>query len=549
MLMEAGLEWECCWTSEDTEPAGCPYIAGDEKELYASLKRRFVEKCLECPRFKNDLMKLQETGHPVAAPLQYLITYFLDQKEQLHYMASFLNSRNREMQFLHEIGVVLQTSMELDEVLSVAMTAITAGKGFGMNRAFLLLTDKERHMLKGYLGVGPRSYQEAWQIWEDIGRNDFSLKEMAKNFYDTKLSSEKVKFQDILEKLVIPLNNLDNILNKTLFEGKPMLVEDAFHNDDIDPELARTLGVDTFFVLPLVSRNRRIGVIIADNFITHKPITVPDMESMETLAFPVAFAIERASLYERLQEDLVKLTEANNKLKEQQQLIVKMEKMALVGKITSSIAHSIRNPLMIIGGFARSLQRNLAPEDPKREYIDSIVQESKHLEDALEEVLGYASSLYPAMDMWDINQLVGNICREFQDKLEKTGITCSLDFGPDLPMVFIDYKQIAYCIRKIIGNTIEAMPEGGEIRIKTRLETDCIVLELLDTSKIVTQATNDFIVTPAFTTQEQINALGISLCKMILEKHSQSFRVEKSPEGGMKYTIRLSLQKEEIARE
>jgi signal transduction histidine kinase len=543
------LEWECCWTSEDIEPTGCPYIAEDEKELYASLKRRFLEKCLECPRFKNDMMKLQETGHPVATPLRHLIAEFLDQKEQMQYMAGFLSSRNREMQFLHEIGVVLQTSLELDEVLSVAMTAITAGKGFGMNRAFLLLTDKERRMLKGYLGVGPRSYQEAWQIWEDIGKNNFSLKEMAKNFYDTKLSSEKVKFQDILEKLVIPLNNRDHVLNQALFEGRPVLVEDAFHNDDIDPELARVLGVDTFFVLPLVSRSRRIGVIIADNFITHKPITRHDMESMETLAFPVAYAIERASLYERLQEDLIKLTEANSKLKEQQQLIVKMEKMALVGKITSSIAHSIRNPLMIIGGFARSLQRNLTPDDPKREYIDSIIQESKHLEDALAEVLGYASSLHPAADVWDINQLVGNIFREFQDKLEKAGITCSLDLGPDLPMVFIDYKQIAYCIRKIIGNTIEAMPEGGEIRIKTCLDMDCIVLELRDDSKIVTPTTNDFMVTPAFTTQEQINALGISLCKMILEKHSQSFHAEKSPEGGMKYTIRLSLRKEEMDRE
>ena len=368
----------------------------------------------------------------------------------MHYLAGFLNSRNREIQFLHEIGVVLQTSMELDEILSVAMTAITAGKGFGMNRAFLLLADKERINLKGYLGVGPRSYQEAWQIWEDIGRNDVSLKDMAKNFYDTKLSSEKVKFQDILEQLVIPLADRNHIINRAMLKGKPLLVEDSFHNSEVDPALARILGVDTFLILPLVSRNRCIGVIIADNFITHKAITTLDMESMETLAFPVAYAIERTSLYERLQEDVVKLTEANNKLKQQQQLIVKMEKMALVGKITSSIAHSIRNPLMIIGGFARSLQKNLAPDDPKREYIDSIVLEARQLEDTLTEVLGYADSLHPATDMWDLNQLAINVCKEFQDKVSQAGINLSLNLGSDLPMVLIDYKQIAYCIRKII---------------------------------------------------------------------------------------------------
>jgi len=75
------------------------------------------------------------------------------------------------------------------------------------------------------------------------------------------------------------------------------------------------------------------------------------MRSLETFTFTVAFAIERAALYDRLQVELNRVTEASNKLKEQQELIVRMEKMALVGRITSSIAHSIRNPLMIIGGL------------------------------------------------------------------------------------------------------------------------------------------------------------------------------------------------------
>ncbi len=543
------MDWECCWTDEKIEPSGCPYITEEEQELYSTLRRRLLEKCVECPRFKNDLQKFKETGHPLAAVLQYLVAEYLDQKEQAQYMAGFLNSRNREIQFLHEIVAVLQTSMEVDEVLSVAMTAITAGKGFGMNRAFLLLADKERRNLKGYIGVGPRSYHEAWQIWEEIGRSDFSLKEMAKNFYDTKLSSEKVKFQDILGQLTVPLSNRTHILNRVLFEGKPVLVYDAFHNSAVDPDLAAILGVDTFLILPLISRSRRIGVIIADNFITHKRITKQDMESMETLAFPVAFAIERASLYEQLQEDLEKLTAANSKLKEQQQLIVKMEKMALVGKITSSIAHSIRNPLMIIGGLARSLQKSIFENSPNREYVNSIVREAKQLEDAFTEVLVYADSLHPAMDMWDVNQLVDGVCRELHDKLEKSGIICTLKLEPDLPTAFIDYKQIAYCVKKIIGNIIEALPDGGKIEIRSWLDGDCVVLEILDNSRTANQTIQDFLASQSFTTKEQIGTLGVSLCKMILEKHSQSFFVEKTDWGGMRYTIRLSLVKKEMNHE
>lgn len=526
-------------------PDGCPYIMDNENDLRFSLKRRLTEKCLECPRFDNDLSNLESTDPSLSRMLRYLAAEFQDQKRQIQYMAGFLNTRNLEIQFLHEIVIVLQTSMELDEVLSVAMTAITAGKGFGLNRAFLLLTDEERQNLMGYLGVGPRTYQEAWQIWEEIGKHDSSLREMARHFHDAKLSSEKVKFQDILEQLTVPLSQHTHILNRALFNGKPVLVTDAFHNSSVDPELARVLGVDTFLILPLVSRKRRIGVIIADNFITHKPITVQDMESMETLSFPVAFAIERASLYSRLHEELEKLTEANIKLKEQQELIVKMEKMALVGKITSRVAHSIRNPLMIIGGFARSLEKSMDENDPKRNYVESILDEARKLEDALTEVLGYADSLHPAMDMWDVNELAANVCGELESGMEAHGIKCSVELEKSLPMAFMDYKQIAFCLRKIITNSIEAMPDGGTITVASRMEDNFIVLEIRDTSKVLTHSVRDFMNNQPFTEREQMSALSVSLCKMILEKNALSFHAEMNAEEGIIYTIKLPVKKEE----
>ena len=252
------------------------------------------------------------------------------------------------------------------------------------------------------------------------------------------------------------------------------------HHPEVDPFLAETIGTDTFLILPLISHNRRIGVILADNFITHKPITQQDMSFMETLTFPVAFAIERASLYEHLHEDLEKLTVANAKLQEQQELIVRMEKLALLGKITSSIAHAIRNPLTVIGGFARSLLKNISEHDPKRELLENIVQKSKQLEDVLSEVLGYADSVLPAMAEWDINQMVKTISREVLRKTEDSGVTINLDLAPELPMVYLDYRQIAYCIKKILSNSLKELLPPGEIYLGTRVENDCIVVEIRD---------------------------------------------------------------------
>ena len=539
------MDWECCWNKIEVTPKECPFIAEGEEELYTVHKRRVIEKCLECPRMAADLKRSQESGAPFSDIMPVLIAEFQEQKARLNSMGSFLSSRTKEIRFLHELGLVLQTSLGLDEILSTALTAITAGKGFGMNRAFLLMTDKERHCLKGYLGIGPRNYEEAWQIWQEIDQNKASLTTMARNFLETKLSSEKAKFHDILEKLSVPLDDHGHIFNRALSERKPILVTDAFHNPEVPPTLAWILGVDTFLVMPLITRNRRIGVIVADNCITHKQITPQDMQSLEIFAFPVAFALERASLYERVQEDLDKLTEANQKLKEQQDIIVRMEKMALVGRITSSIAHSIRNPLMVIGGFARSLLKNIEESDTKRGYLESIVREAKQLEDVLEEVLNYSDSLFPAKDMWDVNLLVSGVCRELQGEMELHSITCSIDPAPGLPVAYIDYKQISFCIRNILSNSVNTLANGSAIRIKTELDEDEVVVVIADSGKYISSDSVDAMTTPFSATQELGSGSTLPLCKIILDKLGLRFDMLNDSDGGRRFIIRLPGKKEE----
>jgi len=518
-------------------------------DLLSSLERRFLAKCIECPLFVGDQERLTKEGNPTAPLLRILIAEINRKNSKLNTLVGFLDSRNLEIQFLHEIVSVLQTSLELDEVLSVALTAITSGKGFGMNRAFLLLTDKDRTILQGYMGVGPRNYQEAWEIWAEVNRDDLSLREMARHFHETKFSEEKTKFHDILEHLTFPMSDEGHILIRSLNERRAILISDAFHHPDVEAHLAHTLGVDTFLILPLISRNRRIGVILADNFITHKPITQQDLHSMETLTFPVAFAIERASLYERLNEDLHKLTVANAKLHEQQELIVRMEKMALLGKITSSIAHSIRNPLTVIGGFARSLLKNIAENDPKKEPLENIVQKSKQLEDVLSEVLGYADSVFPAMDEWDVNQLLENIYQEVQKKTEGAGISVTLDLASQLPMTYLDYRQISYCIKRIIANSIKAMTPPGEIHLGTKVEDDEIVIEIRDTVQPPEREAHEAFLNSGRSELDEACDMELSFCRVILENYSKSFTVERCAGKGRRYLLHFSLKKEDSDHE
>lgn len=541
------MDLHCCWRKENISADDCPYLEPGEEYFLVSHERRVVEKCLHCPRFASDLEIMNGAGEPLVPLVNFLSDELQDVKIRLESMDGFLNSKTREIRFLHELSTVLQTSMDLDEVLSVAMTAITAGKGFGMNRAFLLMCDKEQQYLRGYLGVGPRSYEEAWHIWQEVEQTNLTLKEMAQFFRKNKLFSEKIKFQDILERLTVPLEDQEHILTRSLYEKRPILVVEAFNNPLVSREFAEVLGVDSFLVMPLISGNRKIGVLIADNFITHRAITHQDIQSIETFAFPVAFALVRASLYEQLHEEVEKITLANHKLQEQQELIVKMEKMALVGRITSSIAHSIRNPLMVIGGFARSLLKSVDVDDPKKEYLSSIIQEARQLEDVLVEILNYSDSLYPVKDRWDLNQLVVDSYRELQEQFDSAGCVCRLELAENLPSVLVDYKQISYCVRTLLTTSLENRSPGGDMVFRSRWWGNVVELELEDANGSLPEEARESLSTPFASTQELgvAGIVGLPICRTILEKSGNNLEIEKTQAGGMRYLIRLNLQKEE----
>lgn len=535
------MHYDCCWFNPERNPLECPNIEEGEEHLYASPRKRLVEKCIDCQWFQKDLERLGE-DNPFRMIINILRDEYREQKGYLQSLSSFLSSKSREIKFLHELSTVLQTSLELDEVLSVAMTAITSGKGFGMNRAFLLMADREKEQLVGYLGVGPGNYEEAWHIWDEVDRRDFSLKELSRQFYESKLTVEKTKFHDVLQQLTVSRKDEDHIFNRALKERRPIMVENAFSNPAVDPKIAAALGVERFLIMPLISRNRSIGILLTDNFVTNKPISPRDIESLQTFAFPVSFAIERASLYEKLQVEIEKQIVTNRKLQEQQELIVRMEKMAVVGKITASIAHSIRNPLTMIGAYARSLLKSDTMEE-KKEYLGAILNEARHLDEVLGEVISYSDSAHPVMDCWDVNQLTMAVATDIQSRLFERKIAIDLNLKPDLPPVWLDYKQISYCLRTIINHIFENQPTADRIDITTYLDGEKTYLCVSDNGAPLPAEVKKTLMTPFMETETLGQGIGLPLCRIILERHGSSFIIEDRPEGGTRYCIILSQQK------
>lgn len=537
------MSYDCCWFNPDRKIIDCPNMEEGEESIFASPRRRLVEKCIECPLFRQDIQRIP-IDSKVQQIIQILSDEYIEQKGYMQSISSFLNSKSREIKFLHELNTILLTSMSLDEILSVAMTAITSGKGFGLNRAFLLMHNRVNERLEGYLGIGPKNYEEAWKIWDEVDRSNFSLKMLSREFYKTKLASERVKFHDTLEQLSVSTRDESHIFNRAMQARRPLLIEDAFNNPEVDKTVSAALGVERFLIMPLLSRNRRIGILLADNFITNKSITPRDMESLQTFAFPVAFAIERATLYEQLRQEVDKQSEANRKLLEQQELIVRMEQMALIGKITSSVAHSIRNPLFSLSGHVRNLLKVDSLEQ-KNEIIEIILNEAGQLDDALDEILSYADAVHPTVDIWDLNQLTTASLEEIEHQLQEHNCRLEIKTSAEPLRMRLDYKQISWCLKSIVRHLLRKEPPMESITVSTAIEGNKRLIRLTFHGNGLIAEDEDFDSAPLFDTETLRHGGEIALCRMILEKGGNRLLVENLLDGDIAFIISLSERNEE----
>ncbi len=206
--------------------------------------------------------------------------------------------RNQELSRLFFISSAMRGTLELDRLLRMVLTAVTMSDGLGFNRAILFLLDEGSGRLRGAMGVGPATADEAWSIWERLSLEERTLPELIGEIDESPL--RKDSFLDRLSVgLEIPLDS-DSVVARTAREKTPFIVRDARAEPLADTVLIQQLGTEAYAVAPLVARNRVIGVIWVDNIFNKRPITDEDMKFLSGFSNQVAFAIEGARLFEQV---------------------------------------------------------------------------------------------------------------------------------------------------------------------------------------------------------------------------------------------------------
>jgi len=307
------------------------------------------------------------------------------------------------------------------------------------------------------------------------------------------------------------------------------------------------LGHDLDVIMaPRCSRNHREAVerYIATRVprrIGHDTEIVATRKNGETFPANISFSVaevEGMLYFTGLVRDLTET-------KALQERIIKSERLAALGQVVAEITHEIKNPLMLIGGFARQLTKQVS-EEKALEKLNVIVKEVSRLEDLLQEMRELYLPRTLHKEVFDVDALLQDVHELIKADCEKKGIKSVLEVNHEGARIEGDQAKLKQVFLNLVKNAVEAMEDGGNLRIDSQRTGDMVEITITDDGCGIPRENIEKIFAPFFTTKEKGSGLGLSISKSIIEDHpGSSFTLESEEGRGTRIKITMPVSRDE----
>ena len=254
-------------------------------------------------------------------------------------------------------------------------------------------------------------------------------------------------------------------------------------------------------------------------------------------SFPAMISFSVAEVQGRLYFTAIIRDLTEKKIIEAQ--VRRAEQLAGLGQLVAEVTHEIKNPLMMIGGFAKQLLDN-PDQEKKAEKLKIIVDEVKRLEGLLRELNDFYMPRELNLDEFDVNELLRETCALSKSFREKRNIDLSLDLTETPIRISGDRGKLKQVLLNLIKNGLEAMESQGTLRVRTLKNGDQAEIQVEDTGSGMSPEVLDKIFDPFFTTKSGGTGLGLPVSKKIIENH-EGARFEISSREGQGTTVTLTL--------
>jgi len=256
---------------------------------------------------------------------------------------------------------------------------------------------------------------------------------------------------------------------------------------------------------------------------------------------------ERKRAEEKLKEHSGKLEqmveERTRELRESQAMLIRVGKMEAIGQLAAGVAHELNNPLGAVVGYADMILERGNLDDMSKDHVNRILKRAEQAAKVVRQLKGFAQPSEMQKDKVDLSQVIEDTIEMVAHQMSLQGISIAAQFDPQMRSIWADHDCLEQVFLNLALNAKDAMPQGGELTITTRLGKDGLSAEITfaDTGVGIPEENLGKILEPFFTSGKngQGTGLGLSICQRIVQDHGGHMRVESKVGEGSTFTVVL----------
>jgi len=220
----------------------------------------------------------------------------------------------------------------------------------------------------------------------------------------------------------------------------------------------------------------------------------------------------------------------------------RLDRLALLGEMSAVVAHEIRNPLAGIGAGVQHLAEKMGREDARYESLEMIMRESERVNRIIEDILMISRPVRLHLAPCNVVEVIEEVLGRFEGKAESKGVKVSKYYSPVVPLVRGDGVKLGQALSNLILNGIEAMPDGGELRVMVTSEGGYVEVEVRDSGLGIREEDRGKIFEPFWSRKPGGTGLGLAIAKRIIEEHGGEIEVESEEGKGSVFRVRIVVE-------
>ncbi|MFH1542089.1 MAG: ATP-binding protein [bacterium] len=252
--------------------------------------------------------------------------------------------------------------------------------------------------------------------------------------------------------------------------------------------------------------------------------TQEDIDFIQTLANQASISIEYAFIFEEL--------------KNNQERVVRSEKLAAVGATTASVAHELKNPLTYLSTVAQILPKKWQDKEFQKSLDKMLLPEVQRMQLIIEGLLDYSRNKELVLKPTDLDQVIEKTLALLNYDIVKGKVEVETHFHHSVP-ASADANRLIQVFMNLVANAVQAMDHGGKLMINTADNQTMVDVTISDTGPGIPKDKLDKVFEEFFTTKDRGTGLGLAISKKIVDEHHGHLSVNSQLDKGTTFTVAI----------